>query len=483
MSFRAVLVDDEYWALNFIKNIFPWEAYDFSVEASFTDAVKALEYIVSHTVDLIMTDIRMPGFSGLDLLKEYRRRGGDAECVIISGYSEFEYARSAMQEGAFDYCLKPIKRQDAEAVLERARRVCQCRSEIRNRVLLELLEEADGCRKVFETQSITPTGTMMLCAISTEGELDPEQLKTVGVIQSAIIPMGRQHWAYLFCGEAEELESLCAVIEEMAMEPSGPRMGLGRIVPMEQATPNWLHEADIAAHCAFIDPDRRFERFNNRPVPSVGAAVHAFSLAIGSRDVQLVQQTTKEAYTLLIREGLGLYHVQNMYNRMVTVAEDILGESAALEICGYDYLVETYASAEQMFQELAQNVISLMKSANAVPTEVDSFHQVLEFVREHYGEKLSIKLLADQFYLNPTYLCELFRRKTGHTFNEYLTSLRMHCAADLIREGRESLLEIADQSGYSDYFYFSKAFKKYYGISPSSYANKYQSTDKEENRK
>ena len=482
LAFRAVLVDDEYWALDFIKNIFPWEAYGFSVEASFTDAVKALEYIVSHTVDLVMTDIRMPGFSGLDLLKEYRRKGGDAECVIISGYSEFEYARSALQEGAFDYCLKPIKRQEAEAVLARVRGACQRRSEIRNRALMELLEERDGCRKVFDAQSIALTGSMMLCAISTEGELHLGRMETASAIQSVIIPMGRQHWAYLFCGETEELESLCALIERMTMEPTGPRVGVGRIVPLEQATPNWLHEADIAAHCTFIDPDRRFERFDNRTAPGVGTAVHAFSLAVGSRDAQLVQQTTKEANTLLIREGLSLYHAQSMYNRMVTVAEDALGESAALEICGYEYLVETYASAEQMFQELAQNVISLMKSASAAPDEADSFLQLLEYVREHYGEKLSIKLLADRFYMNPTYLCELFRRKTGHTFNEYLTSLRMHCAADLIREGGKSLLEIADQIGYNDYFYFSKAFKKYYGISPSSFAKKHQNTAPEGDR-
>ena len=473
MPFKTVLIDDEYWTLDLIRHIFPWDDYGFAIDASFTDALQALEYLVSHPVDLMVTDIRMPGLSGLDLLREYRRAGGDAECVIISGYGEFEYARAALQEGAFDYCLKPLKRQEAESVLARARTACLRRRETRTRAVMELLEESDGCRRAFEAQGVPLTAPMLLAMVTTEGAFDPARLEAIaGQLQHISIPGGRDKWVYLFGGEAQALDRLGAAIEAMARENPGPRVGLGRPTPVDQATPAWLHEADMAAHCAFVDARRRFERFDPRVAPEIGAAARAFSLAVGSRDIQLAKQSAQEASALLVRAGLGLYHAQNLYNRMVTIAQNLLGESAALEVRSYDELVESYASAEQMFMELAQNVAQLMARSEEAPPEGDSFRQLLEYVRENYAQKLSIKMLADRFYMNPTYLCELFRRKTGHTFNEYVTSLRMQRAAERIREGVDSLQEIADQVGYNDYFYFSKAFKKYYALSPSEYARK-----------
>lgn len=116
--YTAILVDDEYWALVALRKQFPWETYDFEVIGEFMDSDEALEEICQKRPDVVFTDIRMPGMSGIDLLREARRRGVESEFVIVSGYGEFIYAQEALQQGAFDYRLKPIQPGEAPQILE-----------------------------------------------------------------------------------------------------------------------------------------------------------------------------------------------------------------------------------------------------------------------------------------------------------------------------------------------------------------------------
>ena len=470
MEYRAIVVDDEYWALESMKRIFPWAKYGFEVSGTFMDGGEALKYILENPVDLVVTDIRMPEFSGLEMLGAYRAAGGEAEFIIISGYSEFEYARAALHDNAFDYCLKPIKAQEAEEVLGRVREACRSRRERQDRVLLDGLEEKDGCARVFERRGVPLKYGALLCAVTARGALDESALSALDYV---CVGAGQGKWVYLFCADEDALEQTARALEQ-ASGAGDMCVGVSRIACPDQAGAAWVREADIASFCYFVAPEKRFERFNPLPNPAVNAAVRAFSLAVGNRDGKLVNQVSLGAAALLQRENLGMFHAQNLYNRLVISAQNQLGDSAVLEVCGYEELAERYFSAAQMFESLAADVCVLMQSA-AQPSAAaggDSFRQLLDYVRENYTRKLSVRELADKFYMNTTYLCELFKRKTGHTFNEYVTALRMQRAGDLIGRGEQPLQEIAYQVGYSDYFYFSKAFKKYFALSPSAYAQK-----------
>ncbi len=116
----VVLVDDEYWALCGFEVMFPWQKFGYRIIGKYEDAFTAIEAICEQKPDLVLTDIRMPGMTGLELIKQSRERGvRNTVFVIISSYSEFDYARTALKEGAFDYLLKPITPVDAESFLSR----------------------------------------------------------------------------------------------------------------------------------------------------------------------------------------------------------------------------------------------------------------------------------------------------------------------------------------------------------------------------
>ena len=117
--YQVFLADDEPWVILGLKNLIDWGAAGFVICGEATDGIKAWERICRLKPDVVFSDIRMPGLSGIDLLKKVREEQLRMEFVIISGYSEFEYARKGLQYGCADYLLKPVYEEDLMQCLEK----------------------------------------------------------------------------------------------------------------------------------------------------------------------------------------------------------------------------------------------------------------------------------------------------------------------------------------------------------------------------
>ncbi|HHV59157.1 MAG TPA: response regulator [Clostridiaceae bacterium] len=120
--YKVVLVEDEPWTLLGISKTFKWKEYGFNLIFQTTRPQEAIDVIFENHPDVVFTDIRMPMFSGIELMEKVRSKFDNVEFVIISGFAEFEYARKAISLGAFEYCLKPLDRQVADSLLERLRK-------------------------------------------------------------------------------------------------------------------------------------------------------------------------------------------------------------------------------------------------------------------------------------------------------------------------------------------------------------------------
>lgn len=108
MAYQVLLVDDELPALRFIQSIIEKYAPDFQVTHTCPSGEKAYEYLQSHAVDVLITDIAMQRMNGIELAKLARRLQQDIHIVVISGYAEFEFAQGAIQAAVDDYILKPV---------------------------------------------------------------------------------------------------------------------------------------------------------------------------------------------------------------------------------------------------------------------------------------------------------------------------------------------------------------------------------------
>ncbi len=118
--YKVLIIDDEPIIRKGIKNIINWKQLDCEVCAEASDGTEGMELIKKLLPEIILTDIRMPGLDGLDMLKQVKDIVPNSKIIIVSGYREFDYVREAIKCGAFDFLLKPTRLEELTAVLARA---------------------------------------------------------------------------------------------------------------------------------------------------------------------------------------------------------------------------------------------------------------------------------------------------------------------------------------------------------------------------
>ncbi len=119
--YRAIIVDDEFDIKHGLATYFPWERYRFTLVNCFDHGKDALEFALKNSTDVLIADIRMPGFSGIDIAKGIYEHGLDTIVVFISAYRDFDYAQAAIKYGVVDYLLKPTSFEDIGRMLESVR--------------------------------------------------------------------------------------------------------------------------------------------------------------------------------------------------------------------------------------------------------------------------------------------------------------------------------------------------------------------------
>ena len=114
---KAYIADDEVWVVLGLKKQLEKTGYPVEVVGTANNGLTAREEIVKLQPDVVFTDIRMPGVNGLDLLKEIGSLSSRSRVVIVSGYSDFEYARNAVSNHAYDYLVKPVRQENLDEIL------------------------------------------------------------------------------------------------------------------------------------------------------------------------------------------------------------------------------------------------------------------------------------------------------------------------------------------------------------------------------
>ena len=119
---QVLLVDDEPFILQGLSMLIDWEKEGFVIAGTAANGREALAFLEKTKVDLIIADIKMPSMTGVELLEKIRTQHiSDAYFIILSGYSDFEYARKAIQYSCMDYILKPVRQTELKHVLDKVK--------------------------------------------------------------------------------------------------------------------------------------------------------------------------------------------------------------------------------------------------------------------------------------------------------------------------------------------------------------------------
>lgn len=156
MTFSVVVVDDEYWIRSLVCSYLPSEDEGFVLLGEARDGIDGLELCQRVNPDILITDIKMPGFGGLELLEAVKQMSPDTQVIIISGYEEFEFARRAMKNGVLDYLIKPIEKSSVHKALFQAAGILK-EIQTEKKQITEMQNKVQRLENIFSSSCELPT--------------------------------------------------------------------------------------------------------------------------------------------------------------------------------------------------------------------------------------------------------------------------------------------------------------------------------------
>ncbi len=451
--YKLVIIDDEPPILQGLRTVIDWNAYGFSHIRTFSNPVQAYESIVADVPDVILCDIRMPVMNGLTLLEKCRSQQISALFVLISAYSEFEYAQQAMENGAFSYVIKPLRRDTMRDLAQKLRAKLQStrQAQMHFRVRTSVLQALTGGSEPeegFLADWIRIDGPYRVCFAAAKPGEDGFWFSIYDDLTVGFVPLGQEpdmRGKFVGLSHVAEGAVLHKSIREALMAYYTLRFcgGEPRALCYEQKKMElkWLDEiSQMAARGDAQGICARLEQMN----------------------IYVRQQTVP------------IDQLMYLYNRLISILmaqagdrdfeENIHFFGSCFSMCGIFSNVDTmFDSLKAITEDLCSGQPALLQESKA------AVRAAIAYVDKNYTGLITLELLAKQFHISLSYLSRQFKQMTGTNFSGYLKNKRITYACELLRTSGMSVSDIGTACGYEDYFYFNKTFKNATGLTPTKY--------------
>jgi len=472
--YSAFIVDDENLIIKSLKASVDWEMLGFEVVGEANDGIEAYERILQLRPDIVFADIRMPGMSGLELTKKVMNLYPNILFVIISGYAEFAYAQKAMSYGVLGYCLKPFDEIEIISVLQKARGILEkLKISLETEFIGLLGDNCNNARKRIKA-ILDMTGLELSenKGIVVSVSIGPEELTVPSGIKHMQLKCGRSRYAYLFSDSSKEkVKRHFEYIESGSVKG----IGLSKVCYQLDSIGDAIDEAYIAANQYFMTGKNGVYLYGDFNREDLKTTFLQLEDAIKKRDVNLSRKALDIVENELSKGVYNIKHAFQVYNIIMYSFYIINSESYESYIFDYEQLISSFDGVHEMFDYLKR----MLKEYAGVKTEHfpidarnETFRSILLFVNEHYCEDFSIQTISREFTINPSYVSQLFKKQIGTTFTEYITSLRVNYACNLLLKTDFAVSEVAEKVGFSDYYYFTRVFKKTTGVTPTCFRDR-----------
>lgn len=410
--YNVIIAEDSKPILRHIRMLIESSGLPVRVTATSSNGLEALERLQDGQADILLTDIRMPKLDGLGLIEQAKALNPRLQAVLITGYSDFDYARRALNLHAFDYLLKPVDQAQLSDVLER--------------LITQLAEQRQSDRKLLESV------------------VEPAFLADMPL--DAGLLAGRYRMALLrpkpFAAQTERAWTAREIQAALSALPGGecryvwPAPQQGRFVVL-------LAEQELAG----ADGAAAARRLTQALEVSLAAAgLPAVALAA------------------LEPAGLGTLAAVHAALERELREHLTVGGDLTPPISGEG----DYAAAPQAGEASKLALREPLKRGGE-----ELFERLDRYLRQNLYAQLSITEAAQQFHVSPSYVSRLVKRYTGSTFVHHYMALKIAEARRLLSSGPEvKVKHVAEALGFGDPHYFSNVFKEYVGCRPSEFKEK-----------
>jgi two-component system response regulator YesN len=520
---KVVIIDDEPMICRWMMEKISWQEWSCEIVGIGKNGLEGKELVDTHKPDIVISDVKMPGLNGLELSQYIHTNHPQILVLILSGYSEFDYVRSAMRNHVFDYFLKPL---DMSAFRETMNKVSHHLKEFEDYERENELSE----QKLLDSAQLSESGILMNLIMNGNKELgglrakmqriglslnkgqiavyelhrihDPELEKSKSIYQYAVQNIlqetfQRQHWSahVLF------IENKCVVV---AKQTSDILMSIWEKKLLEAAIEGAenvkfflklkisfgigtvfknLEDLHSSYHSAIESLESQYfwtrETVSPRSYQDSSLIGSPFAVglelyeSIEKGEEQLAMDYLKSIFAKLKHSGSKDF-VYSACTEILIHLSKIAGKwDKELDFLPLVNNIKQFRDFEELIQAIEQVVQSLCCwiDEKKAYSNTSLMGKVILFIQAHYDDQeMNLTKIAEDFHISLSHLSRMFSKTTQLNFNEYLTHIRLeHAKKYMMEKYWLNNQEIAELVGFSDGRYFSQVFKKHCGKTPKEY--------------
>ncbi|MRN52878.1 response regulator transcription factor [Paenibacillus monticola] len=529
--FEIMLVDAEKGERNSIKTKIDWESAGFTIVSEAASGSEALKLLKRGPLpQVVISDIRMPLMEGVEFIRTCKQKYPFLRFVVLSGYSDFDYLKAAIQLGVKDYLLKPVARGELNELLGKLGEDIKAEPEHIKASQLDLLRKNEQLCLLQENYLLQMVKDEWYSVAVVKKRLQQLQLTPLTadnlvmqfVAMEMKIPEGRMiDWqerrdllnlAYQrLCRETaaqwkglypfRDMSNSSMMYFLLIVKKGAEHHGKAErfVQELKRKISSYLKLESVAgiggemkglkrlknayASCMLSWSQSTVDKIESVDQNQVRELALVFSPEAERKLVQAIENLDRNTF----RSQLDVIFTGNrdtpmlaftfLALRMLLLFSSIVtkfewaGSALQKYLWNCQMTISDYQSREGMLgliEELAQLVMEEVKTTRFSNGQ-HIVEAVRQYVEENFSYELTLSFLADRFHLNETYLSGLFKQHVGITFSDYVTRLRITKAEQLLQESELKQSDIAMLVGYSSTSYFSTSFKNYCGKSPKEY--------------
>ncbi|GKU80026.1 response regulator [Paenibacillus sp. L3-i20] len=530
---QMIIVDDEaHWVDN-LSTTKPWHTLGIEQVHRAYSAQEALQLIEIHPIDIVISDILMPEMTGLELMEEIRNRDKKIKCIILSGYSDFEYTKEALRNQAVDYLLKPptdqellgavksaIKQLEAEwgnvSSYERIETILrESLPQLRSQLLLNALRgeqlSAHEWDKKLESYNLPlHFGECALLLVRIEEEYGLFRSNGQHLMEFAIMNIAEEifgEFAYVWSAKEEHgylafllqfKEELPSAAKELKVEKAAIQLqakvkqylkgSLSVVMTEPFDFPSKLsHQYRHALACfrQIVGDEREFvmraddhDRQVSQGVLDVIHAPPSLKNLLEAGRWDSVDEKLTQVFAELDQKWSDSWEhcLEAGYLIASTFTHYSHRNGHSLEsLLGRDIELlqngEVFSSIGKLRSWTFDTMGKLKEKASSEVKDIRSLYvkKIQKFVELNLHLDVSLRALADHVNLHPTHLSKLYKIETGEGVSDFVSRLRMETACHKLKTTDKKVYEISADIGYLDPAYFIKVFKRQFGTTPQEY--------------
>lgn len=502
---RLLIVDDEQVVREGLQAIISKSFPEIEIEDAKNGTI-ALNKAVSFKPDLVLMDIKMPGMSGLETIQKMSEINPTIKFIMITAYAEFDYAKSAINLGVKDYLLKPSKASEVvkavrkvmslideekkseeksihqQTVLQKALTIVE--TDVVTQLLFDHVHEVHLGELVglLDTPMTSEKFVMSILLPHNSESFYTEIKQRVRKIGSAWVGTlyGRQIPIIVFRKQGYSFRSQAITLARDILavsktdDKAGWFIGIGNVCNSLDTIRQSYQESLIATKDSSLPVKYRFYL----DIPMVDTKIDGFNSKklenqmfdqIRNGQWQEILKDVSGLIEFYDKKGANLIETQQRVLELLWVASRVLNEiGIELDTPLYFVQIEDFrqlrTETNYLLNQMWQSCIEYQNQV-----EDDTIRQVRQYIIENSHQQISLDGIAQKFKLSPIYISKLFKEQLGVNYITFLTECRLEHARKLMLDPEKSLKEVTFDVGYQDPNYFSKVFRRMYGVSPTEY--------------